>query len=109
VHHGVGVAMFLPAAMAFNRPHLPDRFTDIATALKAGDPIRAGDPVHAVRELIAGCPIPGPADLGITAADVPALTAKVLDDKFHIGLNPVPITETDVTRILKSVVGNGLV
>ena len=109
VHHGVGVAMFLPAAMAFNRPHLPHRFGDIAAALGAGNPLWTGDPVHSVRELIVGCPIPGPAELGITAADVPALTAKVLDDKFHIGLNPVPITEADAKRILESVVGNGLV
>jgi alcohol dehydrogenase class IV len=99
VHHGVGVAMFLPAAMKFNRPHMPERFADIAAALGAPDAVTA------VRELIAACPIPGPAALGITPADIPALTAKVLDDKFHLGLNPVPVTEADARNVLQSVIG----
>jgi len=112
VHHGAGVAMFLPAAMEFNRPHLPERFADIARALgvTAGtdEPRRLGEAgVARVRELIAGCPLPGPADAGITAADVPALVGKVMDDHFHLGLNPVPVSADDARRILELVVTGG--
>jgi choline dehydrogenase len=107
VHHGVGVALFLADAMEFNLPHLPDRFADIARALgvraATGDAVALGHAgIEAVRSLIARCPIPTPAEIGVVESDVPALVDKVQADGFHLGLNPVPVGVEDTRRILRT-------
>jgi alcohol dehydrogenase class IV len=109
VHHGAGVAMFLADGMEFNLPHLPERFADIARALGVtaveSDPARLGlAGIGVVRRLVADLPLPRPADAGITARHVPELTAKVLSDGFHLGLNPVPLGAADAERILRTVI-----
>jgi alcohol dehydrogenase class IV len=35
---------------------------------------------------------------------VPQLVDKVMDDHFHLGLNPVPLTREDATRVLQAAV-----
>lgn len=106
VHHGVGVALFLADAMEHNLPHMPDRFADIALALgvrPSGDPTalgRAG--IDVVRSLVASLPIPALAQIGVTEADLPALVDKVQADRFHLGLNRVPVTVDDTWRILRA-------
>ncbi|GLZ35190.1 alcohol dehydrogenase [Lentzea sp. NBRC 105346] len=105
VHHGVGVALFLADAMEHNLPHMPDRYAAVARALNV--PSRSDDAlslgragIEAVRELIAGLPIPTLTGIGVTEKDVPALVEKVQADGFHLGLNPVPVTAEDTRRIL---------
>ncbi|WP_329310263.1 iron-containing alcohol dehydrogenase [Streptomyces sp. NBC_01262] len=105
VHHGAGVAMFLADGMEFNLPHLPERFADIAEALDAGRDGQGG--IQVVRDLVASLPLPTLADVGVTVADVPALTAKVLEDGFHLGLNPVDISESEISRILTTAAKRG--
>jgi alcohol dehydrogenase class IV len=110
LHHGAGVALFLADGMEFNLPHLPDRFADIARALgvRAGgdDPYRLGQAgIGAVRRLIADLPLPRLADVGVGVRHVPELTAKVMSDAFHLGLNPVPLTAADAERMLLIAVG----
>jgi alcohol dehydrogenase class IV len=49
VHHGTANAVLLPAALEFQRPHVPDKMRTLGEAFaSAGLP---GDPVEAVREL----------------------------------------------------------
>jgi alcohol dehydrogenase class IV len=105
VHHGAGVAMFLADGMEFNLPHLAERFADIAEALDAGRDGQGG--IQVVRDLVASLPLPTLADVGVTVADVPALTAKVLEDGFHLGLNPVDISESEISRILTTAAKRG--
>lgn len=109
VHHGVGVALFLADAMEFNLPHLPERFADIGRAL--GVPAEGRSQraiglagVAAVRDLVASCPIPSLAEIGVRAEHLDLLVDKVLADSFHLGLNPVPITEPDARRILATAI-----
>jgi alcohol dehydrogenase class IV len=112
VHHGVGVALFLADGMAFNLPHLPARFAALAGALGvangSGDEWRQGEAaVEAVRDLIAALPIPSLKELGVTEAHVPDLVTKMMADKFHLGLNPVPVTEQDAAAVFTTAVRRG--
>lgn len=107
LHHGAGVALFLADGMQFNLPHLPRRFADVARALGAGvdgsDPLARGQAgIDAVRELVASLPLPGLRSAGCTPAHLPGLVDKVMDDHFHLGLNPVPLTRDDAARVLRT-------
>jgi alcohol dehydrogenase class IV len=111
VHHGVGVALFLADAMEFNLRFLPERFTALADALGvrggADDVRRAEGAVQAVRDLIDSLPIPTLAELGVTEAHLPELAEKVLADKFHLGLNPVPLSRPDIESVLRTAIRRG--
>jgi len=109
VLHGVGVALFLPDAMEFNLPHLPERFADIARALGVPDAGKSATElgrlgIEAVRDLVELCRIPSLADLGVGREHVPELVGKVLEDSFHLGLNPVPVGRADAERVLQRAV-----
>ena len=109
LHHGAGVALFLADGMQFNLPHLPQRFADVARALGvgrdgSGDLARGQAGIDEVRRLVAGLPLPRLRDAGCTPSHVPALVDKVMDDHFHLGLNPVPLTRYDAARILRTAV-----
>ncbi|HEY0166444.1 MAG TPA: iron-containing alcohol dehydrogenase [Jatrophihabitans sp.] len=112
VHHGVGVALFLTDGMEFNLPHLPTRFAALAGALGVANgsdsAFRQGEAaIRAVRDMVAALPIPTLGELGVTAAHVPELVTKVMADKFHLGLNPVPLTEQDAESVLSAAVRRG--
>jgi alcohol dehydrogenase class IV len=105
VHHGVAVARFLAEAMEYNLPHMPERFAGIAAALGVADPGggaaafgRAG--IEAVRELVWRCPIPTLTEMGVDERHVDLLVNKVMEDEFHLGLNPVAISAEDARRII---------
>lgn len=105
VHHGVGCAVFLVPVMEHNLGACRHRYADIARAMGVErgnsddlDLARAG--IEAIRALIGQAGIPSLAELGIRRGDVPRLAEYVLEDAFHLGLNPVPITAEDVERIL---------
>lgn len=105
VHHGVGCAVFLIPVMEHNLEACADRYAGIARAMGVErgamsdlDHARAG--IEAIRALIREAGIPSLAELGIRRGDVPRLVEYVLEDAFHLGLNPVPITGEDAERIL---------
>jgi choline dehydrogenase len=109
VHHGVGVALFLADGMEFNLPHLPERFAALAGALGvangSGDVYRQGDAaVRAVRDLVAELPIPSLSQLGVAESHVPDLVEKMMADKFHLGLNPVPVTDRDAEAVFTAAI-----
>ena len=112
VHHGVGVAHFLADGMAFNLTCLPERFADIARALDVagidGDPYVAGAlGIDEIRRFVASMPLPSLADLGIGHEHVDEIVAKVMVDDFHLGLNPVPLSEDDAFRITAGALTEG--
>ncbi len=105
VLHGVGVALFLADVMAFNLPYMPDRLARVAQALGVQtadrDVVAAGEEgIAVVRDLVAACELPSLRDLGVRDEHLPALVEKVAEDRFHLGLNPVPIDDADAARIL---------
>ncbi len=105
VHHGVACALFLADVMEFNLPHVPERYARIAEALgvlaagrNAVEHGRAG--IAAVRDLVRRAGIPTFAQLGVSKGQIPGLVDYAMQDAFHLGLNPVPITVEDAERIL---------
>lgn len=112
VHHGVGVALFLADGMEFNLPHMPERFAALAGALGVANGHdnqmrQAEAAVRAVRDLVAALPIPSLKELGVTESHVPDLVTKMMADKFHLGLNPVPVTAQDATKVFAAAVRRG--
>lgn len=107
VHHGVGCAVFLADVMEYNLPHLADRYARIAQALGvergAMDDLALGrEGIAAVRQLVRDSGIPALRDLGVGEAHVTPLVDYVMQDAFHLGLNPVPIGVEDAERILRT-------
>lgn len=104
VHHGIGCAVFLADVMDYNLPQCADRYARIARALgveTAGsmeELARAG--IAAVRSLVATAGIPTLRELGVGNGNVPRLVDYVMQDAFHLGLNPAPITAADAEQIL---------
>jgi alcohol dehydrogenase class IV len=112
VHHGVAVARFLADGMQYNLPHLPERYADIARALGVTDPGRGAEAfgqagIEAVRGLVRRCPIPSLAQVGVAEEHVDQLVDKVMEDHFHLGLNPVEITSEDARQVLVGAMARG--
>jgi alcohol dehydrogenase class IV len=107
VHHGVGCAVFLADVMDYNLPDVADRYARIAEALGvergAMNDLALGKAgIAAVRRLIRECGIPELSDLGVRETHVAPLVDYVMQDTFHLGLNPVPIGAADAERILRT-------
>lgn len=107
VHHGVGCAVFLAEVMEYNLARCPERYARIARAMGVEGSFdgpeelgRAG--IEAVRRLIRQAGIPTLKELGVGQGDLPRLVDYVMQDEFHLGLNPVPITAADAERILET-------
>jgi alcohol dehydrogenase class IV len=107
VHHGVGCAVFLADVMDYNLAHVAGRYARIAEALGiergAMDDAalgRAG--IAAVRRLVSDCGIPTLRGLGVGEPNVAPLVDYVMQDAFHLGLNPAPILPADAERILRT-------
>jgi alcohol dehydrogenase class IV len=106
-HHGVGCAVFLADVMEYNLQTVPDRYARIAQALGVERGTmndvelgRAG--IAVVREMVRDCGIPTLSGLGVGEDHVAPLVGYVMQDAFHLGLNPVPITPPDAERILRT-------
>ena len=107
VHHGVGCAVFLADVMDYNLPQAADRYARIAEALGvergAMDDVKLGRAgIAAVRRMVCDCGIPTLRGLGVGEKHVAPLVDYVMQDAFHLGLNPVPITAADAERILRT-------
>jgi alcohol dehydrogenase class IV len=107
VHHGQGCAIFLADVMDHNLAGAAPRYARIAEALgvergsrSEQDHARAG--IAAVRALVAATGTPCLRQVGVTERHVPQLVDYVLQDAFHLGLNPVPIGAADAERILNT-------
>jgi alcohol dehydrogenase class IV len=106
-HHGVGCAVFLADVMDYNLPTVPERYARIAQALGVErgtmDDIELGKAgIAVVRKLVQDCGIPSLQGLGVGEEHVTPLVDYVMQDAFHLGLNPVPITPPDAERILRT-------
>jgi len=107
VHHGVGCAVFLADVMDYNLEHSADRYARIAEAMGvergARSDVELGRAgIAAVRKLVSDCGIPTLTGLGVGETHVAPLVDYVMQDAFHLGLNPVPITPPDAERILRT-------
>jgi alcohol dehydrogenase class IV len=105
VHHGVGCAVFLADVMDYNLHTVADRYARIAQALGvergAMNDVELGKAgIAVVRQMVRDCGIPTLTGLGVGKAHVAPLVDYVMQDAFHLGLNPVPITPPDAERIL---------
>ena len=112
VHHGAAVARFLGPVMEYNLPTMPERFAAVAHALGVADP--GGDVaafgkagIEAVGELVHRCPIPTLAEIGVSDEHVDPLVDKVMEDEFHLGLNPSAISAQDARRIIVRALADG--
>lgn len=108
VHHGVGCAVFLADVMAYNLPYCTDRYARIAEAMgvdargKSTEEV-AREGIDAVRALVKAAGMPTLRELGVSEASIPELVDYVMQDQFHLGLNPALITAADAERILWTV------
>jgi choline dehydrogenase len=107
VHHGVACAIFLADVMDYNLTHVADRYARIAQAMGvergAMDDVELGRAgIAAVRKMVSDSGIPLLRDLGVREAHVAPLVDYVMQDAFHLGLNPVPIASGDAERILRT-------
>jgi alcohol dehydrogenase class IV len=110
VHHGVGCAVFLADVMDYNLDQVADRYARIAQAMgvergsmSEREHAKAG--IAAVRALVQEAGMPTLRELGVREASVPPLVDYVMQDAFHLGLNPVPITSGDAERIVWTTLG----
>jgi alcohol dehydrogenase class IV len=107
VHHGQGCAIFLADVMDYNLESSVERYARIAQALgvergasSEREHARAG--IAAVRALVAAGGTPRLREVGMADSHVPRLVDYVMQDAFHLGLNPVPITAGDAERIVRT-------
>ena len=108
VPHGVANALLLPIVMEFNMPACMDKYPRIAEAM--GVDITGMTPeeasqaaVEAVRQLALNVGIPQHlSELGITAADIPALAEQAIADVCTPG-NPREVTLEDIKALYTKV------
>ena len=108
VPHGVANALLLPTVMEFNMPACMDKYPRIAEAM--GVDITGMTPeeasqaaVEAVRQLALNVGIPQHlSELGITAADIPALAEQAIADVCTPG-NPREVTLDDIKALYTKV------
>ncbi len=107
VHHGQGCAIFLADVMDYNLASSAPRYARIAQALgiERGasselEHARAG--IAAVRQLVDAAGTPRLRQVGVEERHVPRLVDYVMQDAFHLGLNPVAIGAGDAERILRT-------
>ena len=108
VPHGVANALLLPTVMEFNMPACMDKYPRIADAM--GVDITGMTPeeasqaaVEAVRQLALNVGIPQHlSELGITAADIPALAEQAIADVCTPG-NPREVTLDDIKALYTKV------
>jgi alcohol dehydrogenase class IV len=110
VHHGQGCAIFLADVMDYNLESSAPRYARIAQAMGVErgssselEHARAG--IAAVRSLVKAGGTPTLREVGVAEKNVPPLVDYVMQDAFHLGLNPVPITAADAERIVHTTLG----
>ena len=105
VVHGQAVGLMLPHVVRFNGPACGDRYAELLGVLGIdATPASAGDRLGAwIAELLAASGLKTSlADLGIPAADVPALAAAAAA-QWTAGYNPRPVTAADLAHLYEAV------
>ena len=102
LHHGTLNAVLLPAVLRFNAGHAPADTARLGAAVGAAAGMDLADWVDALNRDL-GMPA-GLAEMGVRAADVPALAAAAARD--HLSrTNPRPATAADYEAILNAAMG----
>jgi len=100
-HHGTTNAVCMPAVLQFNKPIIEAAF-DRAAAYLSIEGGFAGFCTY-VDQLNESMNIPKTlTDLGVTNADVPALTASALQDP-SVGGNPVEMTKSNTQALIENI------
>lgn len=107
LHHGVAIALMLPAQMAFSLPAAPARYAQIGAALHSEPTGRPGPnqaemAVEFVRQLITDTGLPiRLRDAGVDESLIPAMA----DHAYHLDANwmtnPRPVTQVDLERLYR--------
>jgi 4-hydroxybutyrate dehydrogenase len=102
MHHGTANAVLLPYVLAFNAPACPEKYAVIARTLQLDVPPH-GSPAEAVvawvRDLNAAVGIPATlSSFGVTAAMVPEMVPKALEDGCHQN-NPRPCAAEEMRAL----------
>ncbi len=97
MHHGLANALCLPAVVDFNESAVPERIARARTLFPGG-----GSLAEALRALRAELGLPaGLAAEGVTAADIPGLADKAIQDGCHPS-NPRPCTRDDLAKLYET-------
>ncbi|NUQ39349.1 MAG: iron-containing alcohol dehydrogenase [Caldilineales bacterium] len=97
LHHGVAIALMLPAQMAFSLPAAPARYAAIGQALNG-----AADAVDAVRDLIAAVGLPTRLrDAGVDESLIPAMAASAYTNDLNWTTNPRPIDQAGLEQLYR--------
>ena len=108
VPHGVACAMLLPTVMRFNAPAALEKYVEIAKAVgvyREGMSLEeaADAACRAIEDLSARVGTNKRlSDLGITAADIPALADQAIADVCTPG-NPRPVTRDDIVSLYRAI------
>lgn len=107
VAHGVGNSLLMPHVFRFNLPAMPQRYADIAVALgcaRGSDDIATAEAGLArLVELSRECSIPQRLDeVGVPAADIPALAAAAMKVTRLLKNNPRELTAADAEAIYRA-------
>ncbi len=98
LHHGLANALCLPAVVEYNESAIPAKLARIRGILGAG----AKSCADAVRGLRTRVGLPsGLAAEGVTAADIPKLADKAMEDACHRS-NPRPCTKADLAKLYEA-------
>ena len=93
IPHGLVCGVLLPAALEFNRPAAPEKFSVLAERL-------GGDPAAYARDLLAACGLPATlADYGLAADAFEAIAEESLPSG-STKANPRPVTKDDIVAML---------
>ncbi|MBI4553493.1 MAG: iron-containing alcohol dehydrogenase [Candidatus Latescibacteria bacterium] len=107
LHHGLANAILLPHVLRFNAEVAADRLRDLAAAMAIDVSGRspqeaAADAIHAIQSLFRGIGIPVRlSEAGVTAAIIPALVAKAMQDGCHLS-NPRPCSAKDFQSLYEA-------
>jgi maleylacetate reductase len=104
VGHGEATCVMLPHVLGFNWPALGEVQADVATALGLdhGTALAAAAVQERVRSFVASLGLPGALrDVGVDAADLPALAPRVLHDAM-VPFNPRSVSLEDIEALLRA-------
>jgi alcohol dehydrogenase len=106
--HGVGVAVLLPFAMAFNRDHILPQLTAMADVIAPHlsdqtDIAKADATIELVAGLFTEIGIPGSlADIGVAEADLPQIAELALGTTRLVKNNPRELTPTSMLELVRA-------
>jgi len=106
LHHGLANALVMPAVMRYNGEAVPDRMSDVATAIGASGPAYGTDPgeraARRIEQLRADCGLAKSLEeAGVDPSKQEELVSAAHADGCHQS-NPRPLARGDFERLFKS-------